>query len=89
MTPEKNNDALFNDIRTIMAKHFYDCYTNQLRQVIDESRLNKGGSMTVPKSLTEDLLELTSIPFSNLEFEQGEQYYRLADGLIENIKVLM
>ena len=77
------------DIRTGLAQGIYRDFINLKKEIISKSRQNKGGSVTVPKSLIDKWQESFEKDFFELEKDCQSQYYDKADALISIMKLIM
>ena len=82
-----DHQIIIEQIRMNIAKFAYDLMSKQIIEIFEDSRHNKGGSMTVPKSLVENLSMFEQKRFSDLNDEEKKNFLRHADSVIESIKI--
>lgn len=77
------------DIRTALAKYIHDFWSDTMQDIYDNSRQNKGGSVTIPKTMAEEIEEKMGVDFFDLP-EDVQNNLRIEAGkAMSSIKLIL
>lgn len=77
------------DIRVALAKYIHDFWSDTMKGIYEESRQNKGGSVTIPKTLAEDIESMMGVDFFDLPEEAQKELQEEAGRAMSAIKLIM
>lgn len=83
---EKEHEKILLEIRTALADYAHSAWSGWMKYIWENSRQNKGGSVTIPKSLAEKLEKQMLTDFDNLPEDKQKSNYEKADKIMEIIK---
>lgn len=88
MNQEDKAKAL-DDIKMALAKYIHDFWSDTMQNIYDNSRQNKGGSVTISKTMAEEIEEKMNIDFFDLTEDVQKNLLIEAGKAMSAIKLIL
>lgn len=86
---ENEYEKVLSEIRTALAGYAHDAWSGWMKYLWENSRQNKGGSVTIPKTLAEKWEGQINTSFADLPEEEQRSDYAEADKIMNILKSIL
>ena len=86
---ENDKTKALDDIRTALAKYIHDYWSDIMKDIYKNSRQNKGGSITIPKNLVENIESKKNTDFFDLSKDAKKEVYDKAEKIMSIIRLII